>query len=188
MQLGLFPLPIFLLPNGITTLRIFEPRYVRLVKESMADNRGFVLAMREGDAICAYGTLVHIIDFEMLPDGLLGITIQGTSRVQLSDITQQNEDGLWVGEITSLPDWPTSEEQSGVLGDALGLLFESHPEHAAQYRQTLNLESLSWVCQRWLEILPLANQQRQWFLAQSDLDEAKSFISLLLTQENVELE
>ncbi len=71
MQLGLFPLPLFLLPGGITKLRIFEPRYVRLVKESMANNQGFVLAMKEGDELCPYGTHVDIIDFETLPMGYL---------------------------------------------------------------------------------------------------------------------
>ncbi|WP_332308911.1 LON peptidase substrate-binding domain-containing protein [Enterovibrio coralii] len=154
------------------------------MKESMADNRGFVLAMKDGDAICAYGTLVHIVDFETLPDGLLGITIKGASRVQITDVTQQDSDGLWKGDVSFLPEWPASTENAGVLGQALEALFESHPEHAAQYNQTLDIDNLSWVCQRWLEILPLGNQQRQWFMAQSDLDEAKNFISMLLIEEN----
>lgn len=183
MRLGLFPLPLFLLPGGITKLRIFEPRYVRLVKESMATDSGFVLAMKDGDAICRFGTHVKIVDFETLPDGLLGITIRGTARVGLSNIGQE-EDGLWVADTDILPAWQEQSE-AGMLGEALENLFEAHPEHAAQYNNEKHFDDMLWVCQRWLEVLPLANSQRQWFLAQQDLAEAKQFISLLLTDENI---
>ncbi|MEZ8144229.1 LON peptidase substrate-binding domain-containing protein [Enterovibrio sp. FF113] len=183
MQLGLFPLPLFLLPGGVTQLRIFEPRYVRLVKESMADNRGFILAMKEGDAVCTFGTHVSIIDFETLPDGLLGVTIKGMARLKLSDIVQE-KDGLWVGEAESLPDWRSSQHQPGFLGEALAALFDAHPEHANQYSEDRHFDDLNWVCQRWLEVLPLANNQKQWFIAQNDLEEAKQFIDVLLNEEN----
>ncbi|MDF2184331.1 LON peptidase substrate-binding domain-containing protein [Grimontia hollisae] len=182
MRLGLFPLPLFLLPGGITKLRIFEPRYVRLVKESMATDSGFVLAMKDGDAICRFGTHVKIVDFETLPDGLLGITIRGASRVSLSNIGQE-EDGLWVANADTLPAWQEQSE-AGMLGEVLEDLFEAHPEHAAQYRNEKRFDDMLWVCQRWLEVLPLANSQRQWFLAQQDLAEVKQFISLLLSEEN----
>ncbi|MCC4797247.1 ATP-dependent protease [Enterovibrio norvegicus] len=182
MQLGLFPLPLFLLPGGITKLRIFEPRYVRLVKESMAEQKGFVLAMKEGDAICTYGTHVQIIDFETLPDGLLGITIKGLSRVKLSHIDKEN-DGLWVGHTEALPDWPPSNADTGLLGEALKALFKTHPEHASQYEEVLCFNDVNWVCQRWLEVLPLANNQRQWFIAQHDAEDAMQFITVLLTEE-----
>ncbi|WP_325892487.1 LON peptidase substrate-binding domain-containing protein [Grimontia sp. NTOU-MAR1] len=183
MQLGLFPLPLFLLPGGVTKLRIFEPRYVRLVKESMANDSGFVLAMKDGDAICRFGTHVKIVDFETLPDGLLGVTIRGISRVKLANIGQE-EDGLWISDTEVLPDW-NENEGAGDLGTALENLFEAHPEHASQYNSEHRFDDMLWVCQRWLEILPLANNQRQWFLAQHDLQEAKQFISLLLSEEKI---
>ncbi|MDD1794579.1 LON peptidase substrate-binding domain-containing protein [Enterovibrio makurazakiensis] len=184
MQLGLFPLPLFLLPEGVSRLRIFEPRYVRLVKESMKDNQGFVLAMKEGDSLCSFGTHVKIIDFETLPDGLLGVTIKGIKRVKLSNIGQE-ADGLWVADAEALPTWEASREHPDFLGDALLALFEAHPEHAAQYGSERHFDDLNWVCQRWLEVLPLANNQRQWFIAQTDLEEAKQFISVLLKEENI---
>ncbi|KKD59704.1 ATP-dependent protease [Grimontia sp. AD028] len=183
MHLGLFPLPLFLLPGGVTKLRIFEPRYVRLVKESMASDSGFVLAMKDGDAICRFGTHVKIVDFETLSDGLLGITIRGISRVALDNIGQE-EDGLWIGDAEALENWDEIEG-AGLLGEALENVFEAHPEHASQYHDEQHFDDMLWVCQRWLEILPLANNQRQWFLSQKDLEEAKQFISLLLTEEKI---
>ena len=69
-------------------LRVFEPRYKRLVAESLKSGEGFGLCMLEedGKTIQPIGTLVHIIDFETLPDGLLGISIPGSKRFKLNEI------------------------------------------------------------------------------------------------------
>ncbi len=182
MLYGLFPLPIFLLPGGITKLRIFEPRYIRLVKESLANQNGFVLAMMEGETVCPYGTLVDIIDFETLEDGLLGITICGRHRVRMTSPKQQ-DDKLWVSEIETLSDW-AEEKNSGDsedIADGLRQVFTAYPNHGKQYEST-HFDSLTWVCQRWLEVLPLANNQRQWFIAQNSVTEAKEFIRHLINK------
>ncbi|RXJ70374.1 ATP-dependent protease [Veronia nyctiphanis] len=183
MHLGLFPLPLFLLPGGITKLRIFEPRYVRLVKETMQSGNGFVLAMKDGDAICRFGTLVDIVDFEQLPDGLLGITIKGRCRVKITNIGQE-EDNLWVGDISSLSDWPSvAHNLPENVTDALKNVFDKYPEHAAQYNTgKIDFSDTVWVCQRWLEVLPLENSQKQWFISQDNADEARSFIIHLLSE------
>lgn len=180
MKIALFPLPLFLLPGGVTKLRIFEPRYIRLVKESLKNDSGFILAMQEKNTICKLGTLVKIIDFETLSDGLLGIDIQGCHRVKISDISQE-KDRLWVGNAEILPDWQPLIESAGELGYQLDAVFQSHPNHAAQYQKNTNFNDTLWVCQRWLEILPLSNAQRQWFLAQTDARFAIDFISDVLT-------
>ncbi|WP_434355272.1 LON peptidase substrate-binding domain-containing protein [Parasalinivibrio latis] len=180
MLYGLFPLPIFLLPGGITKLRIFEPRYIRLVKESLASQSRFVLAMTEGETICSYGTLVDIIDFETLEDGLLGITIQGRHRVRITSASQQS-DKLWVSGLDILSDW-AEEKSTGDCEDitnGLRQVFTAYPNHGHQYEAT-HFDSITWVCQRWLEVLPLANNQRQWFIAQNSVAEAKDFIRHLI--------
>ncbi len=179
MTLALFPLPLFLLPGGITKLRIFEPRYIRLVKESCDNGQGFVLAMKNADDMLPYGTLVTITDFETLPDGLLGITIQANHRVEIFNIFQE-KDGLWKGDIELLLDWSLTQESAGLLGEQLVLLFASHPLHAAQYHDELDFNNLTWVCQRWLEVLPLSNEQQQWFLSQNSYKAARDFITDIL--------
>jgi Lon protease-like protein len=81
MTLVLFPLSAHLLPGGIMPLRIFEPRYQRMIAESR--EREFALCMldpRQPDALrnmYPIATRVRIIDFDLLPDGLLGITVLG---------------------------------------------------------------------------------------------------------------
>ncbi|SIN82437.1 LON peptidase substrate-binding domain-containing protein [Salinivibrio sp. ES.052] len=184
----LFPLPLFLLPGGRAKLRIFEPRYLRLVRECSANQEGFVLAMIQGKRLYKYGTLVDIVDFETLSDGLLGITIAGRQRVEILS-TEQAEDRLWIGETRVLSDWPHDDfvdhrepENKGRIASGLEHVFAAHPEHAEQY-EAPHFEDLTWSCQRWLEILPLSNAQKQWFIAQESAEEAKQFISQLLEQE-----
>lgn len=89
-----------------------------------------------------------------------------------------------MASVECMPDWPEKEEDAGFVGDALAALFEAHPEHASQYARDQHFDNMLWVCQRWLEILPLANSQRQWFIAQPDMADAKQFITLLLSEEN----
>ncbi len=144
--------------------------------------------MMQGKRLYRYGTLVDIVDFETLPDGLLGITIAGRQRVEIQS-TEQEADKLWLGDIQALNDWPHDEfidheesEEKVRIAAGLKHVFAAHPDHAEQYEAPY-FEDLTWSCQRWLEILPLSNAQKQWFIAQESADEAKQFISQLLEQE-----
>ncbi len=89
-----------------------------------------------------------------------------------------------MADIDIMENWQEEPEEPGFIGEALASLFEAHPEHASQYNDDRHFDSMLWVCQRWLEVLPLANNQRQWFIAQHNLDDAKRFIKLLLKEEN----
>ena len=89
----LFPLSAHLLPEGRMALRIFEPRYVRMVKQACAENKGFVMCMlnANGDKnlnehIHKIGTYAQVVDFDMLDDGLLGIKVAGSHLVEVSSI------------------------------------------------------------------------------------------------------
>ncbi|MGS0730761.1 LON peptidase substrate-binding domain-containing protein, partial [Shewanella sp. 0m-11] len=99
MKLPLFPLQICILPGGFTQLRIFEPRYLRLVKESLLDNSGFGACMLDIDnkTLLPLGTLCKIVDFETLEGGLLGVTIKGIKRFELGTYVIE-ADGLKKGQ------------------------------------------------------------------------------------------
>ncbi|MFB2653806.1 LON peptidase substrate-binding domain-containing protein [Shewanella seohaensis] len=157
MKLPLFPLPICLLPEGYTQLRIFEPRYKRLVAESLKSADGFGLCMTSEDGKTLYpiGTLVHIIDFETLPDGMLGISIQGKQRFTLGDISIES-DGLKRAEVKLIDNWPSApvEDDERYLSEMLQNILKEFPQHLQHY-QVEQFEDIAWVCQRWLEILPV---------------------------------
>lgn len=161
MKLPLFPLKICLLPQGYTQLRVFEPRYQRLVSESLKAQTGFGLCMlNDSQHILSIGTLVKIVDFETLEDGLLGITIKGISRLKIKEISV-DEDGLKIGEVEQLNNWPSEpiREVDKPISEKLQTLLAQYPEHFHRY-EINDFKDASWTCQRWLEILPLDNHQK----------------------------
>ena len=111
-QLALFPLSSFILPGGKMRLRVFEKRYIRLVKEAGLGKRRFAMALlnpfvsqHHRDRILPLATEAVIDDFEQLSDGLLGITVRGICRVEITDRWQE-EDSLNVATVTELSSWP----------------------------------------------------------------------------------
>ena len=82
----LFPLKSIVLPGGIFPLRIFERRYIDMVKECIKNNTGFCIVLTRNnsskkyiDDVYNYGCYVMITDWNQLEDGLLGICLLYTS-------------------------------------------------------------------------------------------------------------
>ncbi len=117
-RVPLFPLGAVLMPGGRTPLRIFEQRYLSLVRNCMREGEPFgVVWIRRGSEVAErgraapelgdWGTLARIVDWDQLPDGLLGITIEGGERFDLS-ATQVQADGLLLGDISLRPAPPAA--------------------------------------------------------------------------------
>ncbi|MGE0582519.1 MAG: LON peptidase substrate-binding domain-containing protein [Steroidobacteraceae bacterium] len=165
--LPLFPLHAVLFPGGPLPLRIFEPRYVDMVRRCMRERRSFgVVQIRAGDEAgevtqaAAVGTSARIVDFYPLPDGLLGITCHGERRFRLLRRSRAH-DGLNVGEVEWLapPDAAPVPPQFQYLADLLrnvlpqlGELYAALPRH---------FEDASWVGARVAEILPISLSDKQ---------------------------
>ena len=187
-ELPLFPLTAHVLPEGRLRLRIFEPRYTRLVKRCMAEQTDFVICMFDSgrnkdadDYILPYGTAVSIIDFEMLDDGFLGITVEGKSRVKIHQ-HRVEKDGLNVGQIERLPAWPTATLPSDriILKQRLEEIFQVYPELADLYQQA-HFDELNWLCQRWLEILPLDVHAKQQLISADNSHEVSEYLLQLVS-------
>jgi Lon protease-like protein len=87
-QLGLFPLPLVLLPTERVPLHIFEPRYKELVGECLerSEEFGIVLLKANGD-IHHVGTRAAIIEvLEILPDGRINLVVEGGNRFRLLEV------------------------------------------------------------------------------------------------------
>src|SRR5688572_9527850 len=107
-ELPLFPLNTVLFPGGPLPRRIFEPRYVDMVRDCMRDSAAFgVVLIRSGQEVGAVtsaadiGTSARIIDFNSLPDGLLGISCIGEQKFRVESRRVQ-PDGLNIGTVTWL--------------------------------------------------------------------------------------
>jgi len=164
-------------------LRIFEPRYLRLVKEALADDVGFILCMlnpqgniERNEHIYSVGTHVNVVDFESLPDGMLGITIEGTSLVKINTISTES-DQLRRGVVEFLKPWPNNvaEEAKPSLVARLQEVFKMYPELNALYPEK-RYDDIAWLCGRWLELLPLEPGQKQSLIASQCPKQISSYI------------
>jgi len=105
MQLPLFPLSGVVMPGGLMPLRIFEQRYIDMVKNCFKTDTGFgVCLIKEGSETgkpsvpYPVGTLARIVDFDQGPDGLLHITAKGESEFRVLTYAA-NEANLLVAEV-----------------------------------------------------------------------------------------
>lgn len=194
-KLGLFPLTAHLMPGGRMQLRVFEPRYIRLVRDSLQNEQGFGLCMLnpEGDIaknehIHPIGTLAKIVDFETLNDGYLGITIVGEALFDIQSI-ETEKDGLRTAKISfrnepeNVVKVESERTQKCELKNRLQEVFANYPEFAALYPDQY-FDSAEWVCNRWLEILPLAAEVKQELLAANNLRVTQNYLQCLFAENN----
>ncbi|UJF20654.1 LON peptidase substrate-binding domain-containing protein [Shewanella sp. OMA3-2] len=195
MIIPIFPLPICILPQGYSQLRIFEARYKRLVTESLKTGVGFGLCMLSDNKkeILPIGTLCKIIDFETLDDGLLGISIRGEKKFVIKDISE-DPDGLKRANVDLIQDWPKLEisglnttskldkhqQCQKALSDTLKDILSEYPNHLALYQQE-NFQDISWVCQRWLEIIPISAAEKYRCINSHDHHMAQAFLANIIS-------
>jgi len=187
-QLALFVVNSFILPEGKMHLRVFEPRYVRLVSEASAGRRDFALAQlnpyvsqHHPDRVLSLATRVRIDDFEQLQDGLLGITIAGVEKVQLVQRWQET-DTLQVAHAEPLQHWPAVKlpAEYQPLVTQLQNMLRKYPALQALYAEP-QYQDAAWLASRYLELLPMQPALKQHLALQSSpmpcLDSLQSWLS-----------
>lgn len=175
VEFPLFPLRTVLFPGGQLPLRIFEQRYLSMVRECVRNDSEFgVCLIVEGEEAITpvrtapVGTLARIVDWYTLKDGLLGVTTIGTSRFQVKHAYKQ-EDSLWLGNVALLPEpgpYPLPAQYfvlAQVLSRFLEKLGQGYPAHTAE-----QLDDAVWVGYRLAEFLPLSDIEKQNLLELTD--------------------
>ncbi|BED91226.1 ATP-dependent protease [Pseudoalteromonas sp. MM1] len=191
MKRAIFPLPIFVLPEGYTRLRIFEPRYLNMVKTALQNNVGFVLCTYQHDTpfnISAQGCLVDIIDFDQDPSNMLLIDVYAAKSVQINDV-YQDESQLRHGLLSdcNTPYW-YNDSHSEIsadnqrLSDSLQDIFLNNKELSSLYRQT-KFDNLAWVVARWLELLPISIDKKQQLAFESNFANLLNFLHTVINNE-----
>jgi uncharacterized protein len=175
IDIPLFPLGTVLFPGGLLELRIFEQRYLDMVRDCARDSAGFgVCLILQGDEVgkgaapAAIGTVAHIVDFYTMPDGLLGIRAEGRSRFRVQR-SRVRDNGLAHAQVRLWPDEPTVAvpPEFLLLVTILERLLEKFGgEHEKAPRE--RFDDASWVGFRLAEILPLENDERQLLLQTTD--------------------
>ncbi|WP_199101074.1 LON peptidase substrate-binding domain-containing protein [Dyella sp. ASV21] len=174
-DLPLFPLGTVLYPGGQLPLRIFEPRYLDMVRECARTAKPFgVCLILAGNEVgvpatpAAVGTLAHIVDFHNRDDGLLGILAEGGARFRVAR-TRVRSDGLMRGDVETWPEESPMQVpvEFALLQTILERLIESMAPHWRQAPRHL-YDDASWLGFRLAELLPLHDDERQRMLEVTD--------------------
>jgi hypothetical protein len=174
-DLPLFPLRSVLFPGGELRLRIFETRYLDLVRECSREGKPFGVSLilegseAGGPALpAAVGTTARIVDFYTLPDGLLGLCCRGEQRFRVRQ-TRLRDTGLIVGELESMAVFEPEPvaPQHGLLAQLLERLIEHVGGPHADAGKAL-YDDAHWVGFRLAEMLPFEPSAQQALLQIDD--------------------
>jgi len=183
-RLPLFPLSSGLFPDGLLALRIFEIRYLDMIKRFLREKTHFVVVRllegREVDApaeAVSFETvwcLAECLEFDAITPALLTVRAAGTHRVQVQGF-EKGRYGLWSGDVTQLPDdtpAPIPTDCAHAV-DSLGQLIADLQRQGVAPEQMpilapYRLDEAGWVANRWAEILPFGSSQKQALLLEDD--------------------
>ncbi|WP_157673871.1 LON peptidase substrate-binding domain-containing protein [Cognaticolwellia beringensis] len=186
INLPIFPLPIFLLPQGVTRLRIFEARYLKMVSLAMK-NKGFVIVTHDNDEknnTVQVGSWVEIINFDQGEDGILLIDVRCKCLVDIKAITQ-DQDNLHHGDVAVKNHWPeiSLDQTTDKLATSLCKLFRENTELSALYPKQ-HFEQADWVVARWLEIIPVELAEKSLFVNKDSFNQAKQLLQRIILSED----
>lgn len=186
-KLPVFPLGLVVLPGTIQTLQIFEPRYISMVKDCMNSESGFVITLSNdnvsGESFMSQGTFVDIIDFNQLPNGLLGITVKGREKVSIKSI-EQLESGLHYASISPIAE-PVVDDQAVLakFPDLINVLSQLK-EHPQVKLLPLEIDMLSAesVSYQLAGLIPISPMQKQTLLEAFDSKQRMNILAKLVNK------
>jgi len=187
VNLPIFPLKLVVLPGTIQGLQIFEPRYLNMVKQCMSNGSNFVISYKSDRVddfdfgIERVGTSVQIIDFNNLPNGLLGITVKAVSKVSLNNIIQL-EDKSYLGEVSPLTEQEVDDQSLiAKYSDLIEVLvkLKEHPE-IRTLQLDIDLDSADSVSYHLGNLIPLTADEKQTLLTAFDADQRFKILSKIL--------
>ncbi|MFN3884761.1 MAG: LON peptidase substrate-binding domain-containing protein [Rhodocyclaceae bacterium] len=177
MELPLFLLHAVLHSGGRMELRVFETRYMDMVKECLRSSapfgvcliaRGSEAARPAGSTAIprAVGTVANIVDWQMPQLGILHIVTHGGQRFRILSWRRESN-GLVRARVVLLPDPPVTPIPSDYarLVPTLRSLIEALEDPPPRPHRFFDA---SWVADRWAELLPLPLDERQEILELDD--------------------
>lgn len=174
LTLPLFPLNTVVFPGGQLPLRIFEQRYLDMVKRAIADNTPFgICAIREGTESGTsatphtVGTRVRVIDWDMPQAGILHIDTQAEARFVIRS-TRTEPGGLLIGSVEAVSAEPPTAipDEFELAVEILRHIIDEYGN--AHFPAPHEFDNAVWVGYRLSEVLPLKLSIRQNLLEMND--------------------
>lgn len=206
MQLPLFPLNTVLFPGGVLPLRVFEARYMDMVRQCMktAAPFGVVLITKGGEvgtpaATESVGTLARIAAWDMPQLGLLHLRAIGGDRFRIEH-TEVQPDGLQVARVEPIApddDLPL-EEQYRPCADLLQRVIvdvgsqrteggsdSQDPINSVPFESPYRFDSSVWVGNRLCEFMPIPLRAKQKLMELQDATSRLQLVQRFLLQHGV---
>ncbi len=190
-ELRLFPLNAVLFPGGTLSLRVFEQRYMTLVKDCFKNERTFgICLIAEGAEVGApaqphpVGTEARIVAWDMTQPGILNITVRGEGRFRILS-SEADREGLLHARVEAIP-----AEETLPVPDALAALVPLLQAMAAdggdeRFPPPHRFDDAAWVGYRFCELLPIPAIARQKLLELEDSASRLEIVYKFLAQRNL---
>ncbi len=199
-EIPLFPLGTVLFPDGVIALKIFEARYLDMIKQCLREKTEFgVLSviknsdLSEEDVSLSFsniGTLAQIEDFDPIQPALYMTKSFGTQRFKLIS-SKQEVNGLWIGQVELLandPLTPIPQEHQKVvklLDEIISVIKSENLLGDAPFKTPYKVDDCGWVSNRLAELLPLSLAQKNHLLAQTNPRIRLDLITEIIEDDNL---
>lgn len=199
--LPLFPLNTVLFPGGVLPLKVFEARYIDMVRDCMKQDLPFgVVRIKSGKEVGAaaqpdsVGCLAHIVEWDMPELGLLMLQTRGGQRFRVLEtrVLANQRIEARTELIADDIDPPLSTELAA-CATALNKVIQDFNEAASAEGESgfnpfpaeLRLDSACWVANRWCEILPISTQTQQQLLELTDAQSRLAIVHQYLAEHGI---
>jgi len=197
-EIPLFPLGTVLFPDGVIALKIFEARYLDMIKKCLREKTefGVISIMKDQEdedsplTFSQIGTLAQIEDFDPVQPALYMTKSFGTQRFRLLNSSQKSN-GLWVGEVALLdndPATPIAEEHQGVaklLNEIISVIQSENLLGDAPFKKPFKVDDCGWVSNRLAELLLISLAQKNHLLAQTNPRIRLDLITEIIEDDNL---
>ncbi len=189
--MNVYPSTTHLLPGGYASFVIpsSDTRGTDSLRLLTSASDVFVLCMSDGEpkeltTLPAIGTVVKVIQRDARQDAAYTTIVEGCYKVELLSL-DCTEDNLLFAEIRRAANWTATSTNSknAILSHKLEDLYLSVPEIRQLY-PSVYFDDITWVTQRWLEILPLETVHKRMLISQPTSDLTQRFLLKLLHDKN----
>ena len=195
-DLPLFPLHTVLFPGGVLPLKIFEPRYLDMIRACLRDETAFgVCLLKSGSEVGApsddddppvpesIGCLARIDSCDVQEFGVLLVRARGTSRFRLLS-SRIEPDGLMRGMAEPIAADPPVDgtahlAQLAACGEVLERIvktLEERDPNNLPFLAPFAFDDPSWVGNRLAEVLPIPTRARQKLM---EIDDAAARLDIV---------
>lgn len=191
--LPLFPLNTVLFPGGVLPLKVFETRYIDMVRQCMKEETPFgVVRIKSGHEIGmaaepeSVGCVAKIMQWDMPDLGVLLLRTQGGERFRIIETRVLADQRVEARiEMISADVAVAVSDMHVSCAKALKLVIDDinikgrtdqGDAFISPFAYPAQLDNTAWVANRWCEILPIPLRARQKLL---ELENAQSRLAIV---------